>query len=592
MKIFTSSLLTFLCIFLLSVPTLQANGPGSPSPLDPNSQSALKEIQARFSPLDSAQGDRLLQNLVILAHKENHAPLIPDPTLSVPVEGLQNLDHDRLRQVTVIADRQIQVRQHCDCQCECREELNFWVFFRELIRRGIRIKEIEEERRREEERIRIARSHGDPHIETYDGQNYSFQTVGEYVLSRSPLNGFEIQSRQSRFNELMSLNSAVAMNVRGDRVCYYAQARDIPDGIHGTPIRVNGEPVNWQLEDLALANGGIVKFDQRNNSIQVLWPTGEQVVVTQFTNQSQHYLNIVPLVYPHEDGHYEGLMGNANGDPDDDLKRSNGTQFQSPQLFYSLESLTGKKGVSKSSKEAEKEYQEKLARDFGNTWRVTPATSLFDYAPGKSTVNFTDYFFPRKFLTLGSASPEAAREAQKTCMEAGVTGSALRECMSDVVFSRDKTFAQSSAQVSNPTGTLKKFGLEGIGLPKDRPELSEVEFKKYQKQQKKQRTINPTSETASGKPVSKPTPSVTKPVPPVEKPVQIEPKEKPGSKLGTSLGKVLSGMGSGTSSPTTKPTPKPAPMPAPKPEKEEAEEQIEVKPAPSKQNKSFSLKGR
>jgi hypothetical protein len=54
-------------------------------------------------------------------------------------------------------------------------------------------------------------SYGDPHLITFDGYRYSFQTVGEFILAKSSDRVFEVQTRQSPVNRSLSLNSAVAM---------------------------------------------------------------------------------------------------------------------------------------------------------------------------------------------------------------------------------------------------------------------------------------------------------------------------------------------------------------------------------------------
>lgn len=69
------------------------------------------------------------------------------------------------------------------------------------------------------------RSYGDPHIATYDNTSYSFQTVGEFILTKVGDN-FEVQARQKPQRDDFSLNTAVAINLYGDRIAYYAE--DVP----------------------------------------------------------------------------------------------------------------------------------------------------------------------------------------------------------------------------------------------------------------------------------------------------------------------------------------------------------------------------
>ena len=79
------------------------------------------------------------------------------------------------------------------------------------------------------------RSYGDPHIVTFDNTSYSFQTVGEFILTKVGDN-FEVQARQKPQRDDFSLNTAVAINLYGDRIAYYAE--DVPDGSN-SPLWLN-----------------------------------------------------------------------------------------------------------------------------------------------------------------------------------------------------------------------------------------------------------------------------------------------------------------------------------------------------------------
>ncbi|KAB1991132.1 VWD domain-containing protein, partial [Haemophilus parainfluenzae] len=72
-------------------------------------------------------------------------------------------------------------------------------------------------------------SYGDPHIITYDGYRYCFQTAGEFLLSQSADGRFVVQARQKPVpGRQITLNSAVAMRIGRHRVGIYMQ--DAPDG--------------------------------------------------------------------------------------------------------------------------------------------------------------------------------------------------------------------------------------------------------------------------------------------------------------------------------------------------------------------------
>ncbi|MCF8202745.1 MAG: hypothetical protein K9J18_06670, partial [Crocinitomicaceae bacterium] len=106
------------------------------------------------------------------------------------------------------------------------------------------------------------RSYGDPHLKSYDRATYSFQTVGEFVLSKNTNGLFEVQTRQRAQDENFSLNAAVAMNIAGDRLCFYAAEK--PDDIQQTPLRLNGQPIQLQGRSYYLPHGGVIRLDGRN----------------------------------------------------------------------------------------------------------------------------------------------------------------------------------------------------------------------------------------------------------------------------------------------------------------------------------------
>lgn len=85
-----------------------------------------------------------------------------------------------------------------------------------------------------------------------------------------------------------------------------------------------------------------------------------------------------------------GMLGSANGDPLDDVRRADGT----PVNPYDPTEVHGA---------------------FADSWRVTPETSRFDYRPGESTDTFTDRSFPDAFAELETDEfIEARRECHQS----------------------------------------------------------------------------------------------------------------------------------------------------------------------------------
>lgn len=328
------------------------------------------------------------------------------------------------------------------------------------------------------------RTYGDPHIRTFDGNSYSFQTVGEYVLSSSPDRSFEVQTRQKPQTDKVSLNTAVAMNVYGDRVGVYAS--DIPDGVSGTPIRVNGRPVFLNNETYYLPRGGTIQ--NTGKEYVITWPTGEKVQAKLASTGGMRFVNVSVYVYKCN-GNYYGLMGNANGRSDDDFNGSNSrTNFSSSSIFTPFDS----RDFGRSSSEMEREQLAFLARDFGNQFLVNDQTSLFDYEFGKSSWTFHDPSFPRNYITLGDLAQSDRDRARRECERQGV----LRDDMSGCVMDLAHANIQPSAR---PTPPNRTSGRETTPVTDRKPNVNRPDVYERVASNNTERTPSTTDRTPSSK---------------------------------------------------------------------------------------------
>lgn len=268
----------------------------------------------------------------------------------------------------------------------------------------------------------MGRTYGDPHISSFDGKKFSFQTVGEFVMAKSSDSRFEVQARQRPQSNEISLNTAVAMNVYGDRVGIYAS--DYPDQISGTPLRVNGRPVFLQNETYYLPHGGTIQHSGRE--YVVTWPTGEKVQAKLSRTGGMDFMNLSVNVYSCSNNYY-GVLGNANGNPNDDFG-DRGTSIASSTVFDPF----GSRDFGRTNANMEREYLAFLARDFANQFRVTNLTSLFDYGFGQSTWTFTDESFPRVHLTLSDLSQDQRDRARRECERQGIGADEMSGCVFDL----------------------------------------------------------------------------------------------------------------------------------------------------------------
>ncbi|MFO0728964.1 MAG: hypothetical protein U1E65_34610 [Myxococcota bacterium] len=267
------------------------------------------------------------------------------------------------------------------------------------------------------------RSNGDPHLFTFDARAYAFQAAGEFVLAREGRD-LEIQARQRPWagSREVSLSSAFAMNVAGDRVGFYLLASGT-----GVAVRIGGAPRDLSPgQRLLLSGGGFLSRDGFDYT--VTWPDGSQAFV-----RASGYWGLNVIVKPAAArGPMSGLLGAS--------RTRDGTAVATPPSFDDLYAV------------------------FGDSWRVRPAESLFDYADGESTATFTDRTFPDRPLTAADLSAAARASAQATCAAAGVTDpQLLDDCTLDVGATGAAELAAGARWMQDaftplPPGTIRADG--------------------------------------------------------------------------------------------------------------------------------------
>jgi hypothetical protein len=279
--------------------------------------------------------------------------------------------------------------------------------------------------------LKEGHSVNDPHLATFDGTGYDFQAVGEFTLVKSttPTDDFEIQTRQQPWNGSTSAssNSAISIQSGGQKISIYAD--------RSPKLLINDLPVT--IADGATVAAGGNSITLKGSKYEITTANKDLIQV----NDRGSFLNINIGLADNRNGKVVGLLGNDNDKTNDEFALRNGTAI----------------GATISN--------DRLYGDYGNSWRVTQPTSLFNYAAGTNTSTFTDLTFPQKIVTIDTLTPAQRAAAEKIARDAGITDpGVLNDAILDIFLTNGAPeFIQGALeqQKLNPTNPLVVNGLQG-----------------------------------------------------------------------------------------------------------------------------------
>ncbi len=264
-------------------------------------------------------------------------------------------------------------------------------------------------------------SAGDVHLKTLDGIAYDFQGAGEYTLVKSTTDDFEIQTRQEPWggSNSVTINTAAAIKLGGQKIGFYLNDPN--------PVKINGIAVN--IPDGALYAVGQNTIARNGSAYSIFSANGDAIQLT-ITN----CISFTLALADNRKGNVVGLLGDYNNNLNNEFALRDGTVIGSA---ISQQDLYGR---------------------YSNSWRITQATSLLNYAAGQTTDTFTNLNFPLGAVGLNNVAPQALATATQTAQAAGITDPTLLQnaiydlavTNNDTAFLQGYTVQQQTINISNP----------------------------------------------------------------------------------------------------------------------------------------------
>ena len=283
---------------------------------------------------------------------------------------------------------------------------------------------------------RNGRTHGDPHMLTLDGLAYSFMAAGEFAVIRDADGSDLVQSRYYPQTEAFTVVTGLAVRL-GDREVVIQVNEEIGDPVStALTVRIDGEHVTRSLVTLdeGLVEVG-VPLPGANQVVSIRRWDGFQVDAVVYPGRMDLSFHVPEPLW----GTLSGLLGDADGDPGNDLIDRNGTIITGADIW---------EGV----------YDE----DFVEHYRLAPNDSMF-IADGGFDYHADDIDqYPHEFASILGFSDDEIEAARATCVPTGLDGALLDACVFDVLFSGDPAFADTAA-----TSAARAERIEHPGGPHD-----------------------------------------------------------------------------------------------------------------------------
>ncbi|GGA79399.1 hypothetical protein GCM10011369_21680 [Neiella marina] len=269
---------------------------------------------------------------------------------------------------------------------------------------------------------KTARVTGDPNLRTFDGLSYGFHGVGEYILAKSSLDSLEIQGRYEAVerSQSVSLNAAIAADVEGNRLAFYR-------GNTGLALLIEGELSDISFGTHQLSNGAAIERKERE--FIVFWADGSSMRVF----RRGDFVEVETALNNQRAGSVNGLLGRFDGSIENELQSSTGQNISNSN-FNELYDI------------------------YGESWRVTEESTLFDYFDNESVEGFINRNYPRSLMTKERLIEQVGiteyQRILELCSQYVQQQSRLNACVLDVALTGQESGLTSYQQIAESTREL------------------------------------------------------------------------------------------------------------------------------------------
>ncbi|XP_033632529.1 sushi domain-containing protein 2-like [Asterias rubens] len=268
---------------------------------------------------------------------------------------------------------------------------------------------------------------GDPHITSLDGKRFTFNGAGEFLMASSILHDLIFQSRMEVYHQTnASVYTAfvVQMNDSSTVQVQISNSNEVLVLIDGEQLLMSSS-----LVKVYHFRGFRLSFTSDFSEIRIAFNAGIAII-----GYIKHdFMSFTAQLNEKFKDQVQGLLGNLNGDPEDDFQFPDGT-IMNPES--SMEEI----------------------HKYGLHWLVVKEESIFTYL---SPYDYNTYYLPDFLPTFDVPNPhDVSPEIKDLC------GSSL-ECIFDAVTTGSLSFANETLLVTGIIDNIQKSSVKLVscGFP-------------------------------------------------------------------------------------------------------------------------------